>query len=131
MDLFQRGRENLTKIEPGEQKNLDYKKTLLESGLLEKIEQRRLEIKKENVYKFDLYPCPTYDSMHSDHFLKEHSLLHTQYTVDHAGGYSSFCIEVKPDGIFLVASGKKPRKIDPRTITDQEIHHWFGLLVRR
>lgn len=131
MDSFPRERIDLRKREQGEQKHLEYKKTLLESGLLEKIEKKRLEIKKENVYKFDLYPCPAYDSMTSDHFLKEFSLLHTQYSVDHSGWYVSFCIEVKPDGIYWVPSGKKPKKIDPQTITDQEIHNWFDILVRR
>jgi hypothetical protein len=131
MDSFPRERVDLRKREQGEQKHLEYKKTLFESGLLEKIEKRRLEIKKENAYKFDLYPCPNYDSLSSDHFLKELSLLHTQYSVDHSGSYVSFCIEVKPDGIYWVPSGKKPKKIDPQTISDQEIHNWFDFLVRR
>ncbi len=130
MDSFSRERIDLRKREQGEQKHLEYKKTLFESGLLEKIEKKRLEIKKENVYKFDLYPCPNYDSLSSDHFLKELSLLHTQYSVDHSGCYISFCIEVKPNGIYWATSGKKAKKIDPQKISDQEIHNWFDLLVR-
>lgn len=131
MDSFQRVREDLRKKEQGEQKHLEFKKTLFESGLLEKIEKKRLEIKKENAYNFDLYPCPTYGSLNSDHFLKELSLVHTQYSVDHSGCYISFCIEVKPTGVYLVPSGKEPKKIDPQKITDQEIKNWFDLLVRR
>lgn len=129
MDSFQRGKIDLRKREYGEQKHLEFKKTLLESGLLEKIEAKRLEIRKGKGYKFDLYPSPTYDSLNSDHFLKELSLLHTQYSIDHSGRYISFCIEVKPDGIYWVPSGKKPKKIDPQSITDQEIHNWFDFLV--
>jgi len=131
MDSFQREKVDLRKREQGEQKHLEYKKTLFESGLLEKIEKKRLEIRKGNVYKFDLYPCSNYDSLSSDHFLKELSLLHTQYSVDLSGGYVSFCIQVKPDGIYWVPSGKKPKKIDPQTISDQEIRNWFDFLVRR
>jgi hypothetical protein len=131
MDSVQKEKVDLRKREQGEEKHLEYKKTLLESGLLEKIEKRRLEIKKDNVYKFDLYPCATYDSLHSDHFLKEPSLLHTQYSVDFSGEYVSFCIEVKTDGIYWIPFGKKPKKIDPQTVSDQEIHNWFDSLVRR
>jgi hypothetical protein len=129
MDSLQRGKVDLRKKEYGEQKHLEFKKTLLESGLLEKIEKKRLEIKKGKAYKFDLYPTLAYDSLNSDHFLKEPSLLHTQYSVDHSGQYISFCIEVKPDGIYWVPFGKKPKKIDPQAISDQEIHHWFDFLV--
>jgi hypothetical protein len=130
MDSFQAGKEYLKNRERGEEKHLEYKKTLFQSGLLEKIEKKRLEFVKDNAYKFDLYPRPTYRSLNSDHFLKELSLVHTQFSVDHSGHYVSFCIEVKPGGIYLVPSGKNPKKIDPQKITDREIHNWFDLLVR-
>ena len=101
MDSFQREKADLRKREQGEQKHLENKKIL----------------------------CPTYDGLNSDHFLKEPSLLHTQYSVDHSGRYVSFCIEVKPDGIYWVPSGRKPKRIGPQTITDQQIHNWFDFLV--
>ena len=129
MDSLQKAKVDLRKKEYGEEKHREFKKTLLESGLLEKIEKKRIEIKQVKPYKFDLYPTPSYGSLNSDHFLKEPSLLHTQYSVDHSGQYISFCIEVKPDGIYWVPSGKKPRKIEPQAISDQEIHNWFDFLV--
>jgi hypothetical protein len=115
--------------EHAEQNIMKYKKTLFDSGLLERIEKRRLELKKETAHNFDLYPRHTYKgSMDSDHFLKELSFLHTQYSVDHSGFYSSFCIEVKADGIYWVKTGKNSRKLKMESISDQEIHDWFRSL---
>ena len=114
-----------------EQKIMKYKKTLFDSGLLERIEKRRLELKEETAHRFDLYPRLTYKgSMDSDHFLKELSFLHTQYSVDQSGRYSSFCIEVKADGIYWVKSGKNSKKLNPGNISDQEIRDWFGSLSK-
>ena len=108
---------------------MKYNKTLFDSGLLERIEKRRLELNKETAHNFDLYPRLTYKgTLDSDHFLKELSFLHTQYSVDHSGCYSSFCIEVKENGIYWVKSGKTSKKLNPETISDQEIHLWFGSL---
>ena len=122
-------RQDDIESEHAEQKIMKHKKTLLDSGLLERIEKRRLELKKENAHNFDLYPRHTYKgSMDSDHFLKELSFLHTQYSVDHSGFYSSFCIEVKEDGIYWVKSGKNSKKLNIQNISDQEIHTWFGSL---
>ena len=115
--------------EHAEQNIMKYKKTLFDSGLLERIEKRRLELKKETAHNFDLYPRHTYKgSMDSDHFLKELSFLHTQYSVDHSGCYSSFCIEVKADGIYWVKSGKPSKKLKLENISDQEIQDWFWSL---
>ncbi len=114
-----------------EQKIMKFKKTLFDSGLLERIEKRRLEIKEETADKFDLYPRLTYKgSMDSDHFLKELSFLHTQYSVDRSGCYSSFCIEVKADGIYWVKSGKSSKKLNPGNISDQEIKDWYRALSK-
>ena len=114
-----------------EQKIMQHKKILFESGLLEKIEKRRLELKKETGQNFNLYPRLTYKgSMDSDHFLKELSFLHTQYSVDLSGWYSSFCIEVKADGIYWVKSGKQSKKINPGNITDHDIDDWFWSLSK-
>jgi len=110
---------------------MQHKKILFESGLLEKIEKRRLELKKETGQNFNLYPRLTYKgSMDSDHFLKELSFLHTQYSVDLSGWYSSFCIEVKADGIYWVKSGKQSKKINPGNITDHDIDDWFWSLSK-
>ena len=115
--------------EQAEQKIMKYKKTLFDSGLLERIEKRRSELKKETAHNFDLYPRLTYKgTLDSDHFLKELSFLHTQYSVDHSGCYSSFCIEVKEDGIYWVKSGKNSKKLKMESISDQEIHDWFRSL---
>ena len=115
-----------------EEKIMEYKKALFESGLLERIEKKRLEVEKgETTHKFDLYPRLTYrGGLDSDHFLKELSFLHTQYTVDLSGWYSSFCIEVKADGIYWVQSGKQPQKINLVTITDHDIADWFWSLSK-
>jgi len=131
VDRFEKGQENLKKGAPGEQNIMEHKKALLGSGLLERIEKRRLELRNDVTRKFDLYPRLTYrGSLDSDHFLKELSFLHTQYTVDLSGWYSSFCIEVKADGIYWVQSGKKPQKINLVTITDHDIADWFLFLSR-
>ena len=122
-------RQDDIETEHAEQKIMKHKKTLLDSGLLERIEKRRLELKNEGAHKFGLYPRPTYrGSMDSDHFLKELSFLHTQYSVDHSGCYSSFCIEVKEDGIYWVKSGKNSKKLNPENISDQEIRDWYRSL---
>ena len=122
-------RQDDVESENAEQKTMKYKKTLFDSGLLERIEKRRLELKQETAHNFDLYPCLIYrGSMDSDHFLKELSFLHTQYTVDLSGLYSSFCIEVKAEGIYWVKSGKQTKKINPGNITDHEIADWFWSL---
>jgi len=127
----EKGEEDL-KREHAEQKIMEYKKALFESGLLEKIEKKRLEIeKKETVHKFDLYPRLAYESNRdSDHFLKELSFLHTEYSVKHSGWYSSFCIKVTADGIYWEA-GKKTKKLNLGKISDLEIHDWFGLLGKK
>ena len=125
-----KGEEDL-KRDHAEQKIMQHKKILFESGLLEKIEKRRLELKNEGAHKFGLYPRPTYrGSMDSDHFLKEPSFLHTQYSVDLPGWYSSFCIEVKADGIYWVKSGKQTKKINSGNITDHDIDDWFWSLSK-
>ncbi len=117
--------------EHAEQNIMKYKKALFDSGLLERIEKRRLELKKETAHNFDLYPRHTYKgTLDSDHFLKELSFLHSQYTVDLSGLYSSFCIEVKADGIYWVKSGKQTKKINPWEITDQNIGDWFWSLSK-
>lgn len=115
-----------------EQKIMEYKKTLFESGLLERIEKERLEIeKKETAHKFDLYPRPAYESNRdSDYFLKDFTYLHTQYCVKHSTCYSSFCINVKADGIYW-ESGTKIKKLNLWAISDQEIHNWFALLEKK
>ena len=127
----EKGQDDL-KREHVEQKIMEYKKALFESGLLEKIEKRRLEIeKKENVHKLDLYPRLAYESNRdSDHFLKELSYLHTQYKVRHSGCYSSFCIDVKADGIYW-ESGKKTKKINLTQVSEHEIDDWFVLLAKK
>jgi hypothetical protein len=127
----EKGEED-SKREHREQKIIEYKKALFESGVLEGIEKKRLEIeKKETVHKFDLYPRLAYESNRdSDHFLKELSFLHTEYSVKHSGWYSSFCIKVAADGIYW-ESGKKTKKLNLNKITDQEIDYWFGLLVKK
>ncbi len=131
MDRLEKGQEDFKKTAAGEQNIMGHKKTLLESGLLERIEKRRLELKNDVTHKFGLYPRLTYSgNMDSDHFLKELSFLHTQYTVDLAGWYSSFCIEVKADGIYWVQSGRQTKKINPWDITDQDIADWFWSLSR-
>ena len=131
MDWLEKGQEDLEKGAPGEQSTIEHKKALLESGLLERIEKRRLELKNDVTHKFDLYPRLTYrGDLDSDHFLKELSFLHTQYTVDLSGRYSSFCIEVKADGIYWVQSGKQPKKINPVDITDNAIADWFWSLSK-
>ena len=125
-----KGEEDL-KRDHAEQKIMQHKKILFESGLLEKIEKRRLELKKETGQNFNLYPRLTYKgSMDSDHFLKELSFLHTQYSVDLSGWYSSFCIEVKADGIYWVKSGKQTKKINSGNITDHDIDDWFWSLSK-
>ena len=125
-----KGEEDL-KRDHAEQKIMQHKKILFESGLLEKIEKRRLELKKETGQNFNLYPRLTYKgSMDSDHFLKELSFLRTQYSVDLSGWYSSFCIEVKADGIYWVKSGKQSKKINPGNITDHDIDDWFWSLSK-
>jgi len=122
-------RQDEIESEHAEQKIMKHKKTLFDSGLLERIENRRLELKKETAHNFDLYPRQTYKgSLDSDHFLKELSFLHTQYSVDHSGCYSSFCIEVKEDGIYWVKSGKNSKKLNPENISDQEIRDWYRSL---
>ena len=122
-------RQDDIESEHAEQKIMKYKKTLFDSGLLERIEKRRSELKKETAHNFDLYPRLTYKgTLDSDHFLKELSFLHTQYSVDHSGCYSSFCIEVKEDGIYWVKSGKNSKKLKMESISDQEIHDWFRSL---
>ena len=132
MDRLEKAQEDLKKGAPGEQKIMEHKKALLESGLLERIEKRRLELKNDMTHKFGLYPRLTYKgTLDSDHFLKELSFLHTQYCVDLSGWYSSFCIEVKADGIYWVQSGKQTKKINPVNITDQEIADWFWSLSRK
>lgn len=120
------------KREHAEKNIMEYKKALFESGLLERIEKRRLEIeKKEPAHKLSLYPRLAYESNRdSDHFLKELSYLHTQYSVKHSGMYSSFCIDVKADGIYW-ESGKKTKKMKPEKISDQEIYDWFVLLEKK
>ena len=129
MDRLEKGQEDLKKTAAGEQNIMGRKKTLLESGLLERIEKRRLELKKEVAHKFGLYPRLTYSGgTDSDHFLKELSFLHTQYSVDRSGCYSSFCIEVKADGIYWVKSGKSSKKLNPENISDQEIQDWYRAL---
>jgi hypothetical protein len=122
-------RQDDIETEHAEQKIMKYKKTLFDSGLLERIEKRRSELKKETAHNFDLYPRLTYKgTLDSDHFLKELSFLHTQYSVDHSGCYSSFSIEVKEDGIYWVKSGKNSKKLKIESISDQEIHDWFRSL---
>ena len=131
MDQLEKGQEDLKKGALGEKDVMEHKKALLRSGLLERIEKRRLELRNDATHKFDLYPRPTYrGGLDSDHFLKELSLLHTQYTVDLSGRYSSFCIEVKADGIYWVQSGKQPKKINPVDITDNAIADWFWSLSK-
>ncbi len=131
MDQLERGQGDLKKMADGEQEIMGHKKTLLESGLLERIEKRRLELNNDVAHKFGLYPRLTYSaSMDSDHFLKELSFLHTQYTVDLSGLYSSFCIEVKAEGIYWVKSGKQTKKINPWEITDHDIADWFWSLSK-
>ena len=127
----EKGEEDL-KREHGEQKIMEYKKALFESGLLERIEKKRLEIeKKEILHQFDQYPRLAYESNRdSDHFLKELSFLHTEYSVKHSGWYSSFGIEVTADGIYW-KSGKKTKKLKLEKISDQEIHDWFALLTKK
>jgi hypothetical protein len=127
----EKGEEDL-KREHGEQKIMEYKKALFESGLLERIEKKRLEVeKKEILHQFDLYPRLAYESNRdSDHFLKELSFLHTEYSVKHSGWYSSFCIKVTVDGIYW-GSGKKTKKLNLNKISDQEIHDWFAFLAKK
>lgn len=119
-------------MEEVEQKIMGYKKSLFECGLLQRIEKERLDIERlTTAPKFDLYPCSSYGSnIDSDHFLKELTYLHTKYSVDCASGYSSFCIEVRSNGIFLSKTGKEPKKIIFERITDQEIHGWFLFLSK-
>ena len=131
MDQLEKGQDDLKKRGLGEQDIMEHKKDLLGSGLLERIEKRRLELKNDVTHKFGLYPRLTYrGSMDSDHFLKELSFLHTQYSVDLSGRYSSFCIEVKADGIYWVKSGKQTKKIKPGNITDHDIADWFWSLSK-
>ena len=112
-----------------EQKIMKNKKTLFESGLLERIEKERLE--KETAHKLDLYPRPDYESNRdSAHFLKDFTYLHTQYCVKHSTAYSSFSINLKAEGIYW-ESGGKIKKINPWIIADQEIHNWFALLEKK
>ncbi|MBU1206706.1 MAG: hypothetical protein KKH04_07250 [Proteobacteria bacterium] len=127
----EKGEEDF-KREHEEQKIMEYKKALFESGLLERIEKKRLEIeKKETVHNFDLYPRLAYESNRdSDHFLKEPSFLHTQYSIKHSGWYSSFCVEVTADGVYW-KSGQKTKKLKLEKISDQEIHDWFALLAKK
>ena len=94
MDQLERGQGESKRKADGEQEIMGHKKTLLESGLLERIEKRRLELKKDTAHNFDLYPRHTYKgSMDSDHFLKELSFLHTQYTVDLLAGILLFVLK--------------------------------------
>ncbi len=125
----ERGKKQLNGKEI-EEKIMGYKKALFESGLLERIEKRRLEIQRgATADKFNLYPRLTYESKgDSGHFLKELTYLHTQYSVDQVGGYSFFCIEVKADGIYLAKTGKGTKKIAFEKITDHDIHDWFLFL---
>ena len=120
------------KREHAEKNIMEYKKALFESGLLERIEKRRLEIEeKQPTHKLSLYPRLAYESNRdSDHFLKELSFLHTEYSVKHSGWYSSFCIKVAADGIYW-ESGKKTKKMKPEKVSDQEIHDWFVLLGKK
>jgi hypothetical protein len=131
MTSIEKGEDDL-KRDHAEQKIMEYKKTLFESGLLERIEKEKLEIeKKETAHKLDLYPRPAYESdRDSDHFLKDLTYLHTQYCVKHSASYSSFCINVKEDGIYW-ESGKKIKKLNLWKISDQEIHDWFALLEKK
>jgi len=123
---LKRGKEDL-KGEQVEQKIMGYKEALFESGLLERIEKEKLVIERgATTHKFNLYPRLAYESNRdSDHFLKELTYLHTQYSINHVGGYSSFCIEVKADGIYLAKTGKETKKINFEKITDHDINDWF------
>lgn len=107
----EKGADDL-KRDQAEQKVMGYKKALFISGLLERIEKTRLEIEnKATALKFDLYPRPAYEgNRDSDYFLKELTYLHTQYCVRHSMSYSSFCINLKADGIYW-ESGTKIKKL--------------------
>ena len=103
------------------------------SGLLEKIEQKRKDVEKETLYRFQ-FMFPEDDS------LRKGAVAHIVTSVVNFTSHGSFIIEVNEDGIYLTFSNTKkwpitlpnstkPQKIDPQNVSDKEIHDWFGRIV--
>jgi hypothetical protein len=100
-----------------------------ESGILEKIEKERLKAQKGTTYVFTLHPYHIEGV--SDVIVDSNRFARggTKYTV--GCQFGTFSIYVTEDGIYLEFNGEGKKRIDPKKITDKEIHEWFGFLVER
>ena len=100
-----------------------------ESGIFEKIEKERLEAQKGTTYVFDLHPYHIEGvsdvSVDPNRFARGG----IKYTVQCQ--FENFSIYATEEGVYLEFNGEWKKRIDPKKITDKEIHEWFGFLVER
>lgn len=95
------------------------------SSLLLRIENKKQEIERLTLYRFEINPIS------KDFDLSQIVGYEVQC------GNRNFRIEANENGIYLLFSvkrkirvpGAKQPSIDPHNVSDQEIHNWFGRIV--
>ncbi len=114
----------------------DHSKILSESGLLQKIENLRLET-SEKPEGYKLYPCHKEYSPEANSYVYNYDRFDresTEYRVDLGSFY--FKIRTSTKGVYLSfrnTQKEKPitrKKIDPMKISEKEIQNWFSLLAK-
>ncbi len=124
-DWLQKGKESRKKKEQQREavaRNIDM---LDKSDLLARLENKKQEIESQTLYRFEIIPIPR-DS---------HLNQIAGYKIQH--GSNSFSIEATENGIYLHfttgrlirVEGATDPSIDPQTVSDDEIHDWFGRIV--
>ncbi len=100
-----------------------------ESGILERIEKERLEAQKETQYVFNLHPY--YIEGVSDVRVDPNRFARggTKYSVKCQ--FETFSIYATEDGVYFELNAEWKKRIDPKKITNKEVHEWFGFIVER
>ncbi len=116
----------------------DYSEILRESGLLRKIERKRLEIREsEDHSNYQLYPCNKEYSPETGSNVYDYNRFAEddyKYTVTLGDRY--FRIRAKTDGIYLTfrhvqkIKSIKRKKINPLKVSEKEISKWFSFLTK-
>ena len=124
-DWLQRGKDSLKEAEHRREataRNID---RLDKSELLARLENKKQEIERQTLYRFEISP------------------IQRDSDLNHIAGYkvqcwsNSFSIVANENGIYLDFTlrrlirpeGEERPSIDPNNVSDDEIHDWFGRIV--
>jgi hypothetical protein len=124
-DWLQKGKESLKKMEQRREAVAGNIDRLDKSDLLARLESKKQEIERQTLYRFEITPIQRDTDLNQI----------AGYKVQH--GSSSFSIVANENGIYLDftvgrlirAEGEEQPSIDPSSLSDDEIHDWFGRIV--